>query len=180
MHDMSAQMRDDLIDLLPAMRAFARSLSGDRSDADDLVQETMVKVWANAGKFTPGTNLRAWVFTILRNNYYSGVRRRRREVDDATGSLTASLTCRPSQESAVALRDLQDALMQLPEEQREALILVGAAGLSYEEAAQISGCALGTIKSRVNRGRTKLLSLMQMDAPTDVFAEDRVLLAALP
>jgi RNA polymerase sigma-70 factor (ECF subfamily) len=172
-------LKKEILELLPALRAFARSLTSNRAEADDLVQETVVKAWGNFDKFVPGSNMRAWLFTILRNTYYSTVRKRRHEVVDATGAWAARVATRPRQESLIAWQDLQSMLALLPDEQREALILVGAAGLSYEEAAKVCGCALGTIKSRVNRGRARLLSLMKLDDSSDLCVEDRVMLAAV-
>jgi len=160
--------RDEVVGLIPALRAFAWSLSHNGSDADDLVQETLIKAWSNRDKFELGTNLRAWLFTILRNTYYTSLLRRRREVRDETGEYANSLHSAPTQDWSVAMRALQTALAQLPHQHREALILVGAAGLSYEEAAEICGCALGTIKSRVNRARTRLLKIMDADDASDV------------
>jgi RNA polymerase sigma-70 factor, ECF subfamily len=166
----TSSWRDEVVGLIPALRAFAWSLSHNGSDADDLVQDTLIKAWTNRDKFEPGTNLRAWLFTILRNTYYTNVLRRRREVRDETGEYAGGLRAPPTQDWSVAMRSLQVALQQLPDEHREALILVGAAGLSYEEAAEICGCALGTIKSRVNRARARLLKIMDADHPTDVMA----------
>jgi RNA polymerase sigma-70 factor (ECF subfamily) len=162
--------RDAVVSLIPALRAFAWSLSHNSSDADDLVQDTLIKAWTHRDKFETGTNLRAWLFTILRNTYYTAVVRRRREVSDETGKYAAALSTGPTQDWSLAMRSLQSALAQLPDEHREALILVGAAGLSYEEAADVCGCALGTIKSRVNRGRARLLKIMEADEPSDAFA----------
>jgi RNA polymerase sigma-70 factor (ECF subfamily) len=164
--------RDDVVALIPALRAFAWSLSHNASDADDLVQDTLIKAWTHRDKFELGTNLRAWLFTILRNTYYTAVVRRRREVRDETGKYAATLSTDATQDWSVAIRSLQTALAQLPDEHREALILVGAAGLSDEEAAEICGCALGTIKSRVNRARARLLKIMDADEPMDTFAGD--------
>jgi RNA polymerase sigma-70 factor (ECF subfamily) len=166
--------RDEVVGLIPALRAFAWSLSHNGSDADDLVQDTLIKAWTNREKFEPGTNLRAWLFTILRNTYYTSVLRRRREVRDETGEYADTLKTPPTQDWSVAMRSLQTALQQLPAEHREALILVGAAGLSYEEAAEICGCALGTIKSRVNRARARLLKLMDAEHANDVMALESV------
>jgi len=166
----TASWRDDVVALIPALRAFAWSLSHNGSDADDLVQDTLIKAWTNREKFEPGTNLRAWLFTILRNTYYTNVLRRRREVRDEQGEYASTLKAAPTQDWSVAMRALQTALQQLPDEHREALILVGAAGLSYEEAAEICGCALGTIKSRVNRARARLLKIMDATNATDVMA----------
>jgi len=164
--------RDDIVAMIPALRAFAWSLSRNGSDADDLVQETLIKAWSNRDKFEAGTNLRAWLFTILRNTYYTSVIRRRREVRDETGEYAGALKAAPSQDWSMAMHALQDALAQLPDEHREALILVGAAGLSYEEAAEICGCALGTIKSRVNRARTRLLRMMDAESSAQLLETD--------
>jgi RNA polymerase sigma-70 factor, ECF subfamily len=165
-----SEWRDQVVALIPALRAFAWSISRNGSDADDLVQDTLIKAWTNRDKFEDGTNLRAWLFTILRNTYYTQVLRRRREVRDDTGEYAGTLRTPATQDWSVAVRALQAALQKLPAEHREALILVGAAGLSYEEAAEICGCALGTIKSRVNRARARLLKIMEAEDITDVMA----------
>jgi RNA polymerase sigma-70 factor, ECF subfamily len=162
--------REDVIALIPALRAFAWSLSHNSADADDLVQDTLIKAWTHRAKFEPGTNLRAWLFTILRNTYYTAVVRRRREVADEDGKHAATLSAAPTQDWSVAVRSLRVALQQLPHEHREALVLVGAAGMTYEEAAEICGCALGTIKSRVNRARARLLRIMDAGVAEDTFA----------
>ncbi len=164
--------RNEVVAMIPALRAFAWSLSHNGSDADDLVQDTLIKAWTNRDKFEPGTNLRAWLFTILRNTYYTQISRRRREVRDETGEYANNLSSPPTQDWSVAMRALQAGLARLPDEHREALILVGAAGLSYEEAAEICGCALGTIKSRVNRARARLLKIMDAQEASDVMALD--------
>lgn len=166
----ASSWRDDVVELLPALRAFAWSLSHNSPDADDLVQETLIKAWSNRDKFESGTNLRAWLFTILRNTYYSNVVRRRREIPDEGGVYAGALKTAATQDWSLAVRALQAALSKLPDEHREALILIGAAGLSYEEAAEVCGCALGTIKSRVNRARAKLLKIMDAEDPSDVLA----------
>ena len=164
--------REEVVALIPALRAFAWSLSHNGSDADDLVQDTLIKAWTNRDKFEPGTNLRAWLFTILRNTYYTHVLRRRREVRDEQGEYAGQLRTPATQDWSVAMRTLQLALQRLPPEHREALILVGAAGLSYEEAAEICGCALGTIKSRVNRARARLLKIMDAEDANDVMVTE--------
>jgi len=164
--------RDEVVAMIPALRAFAWSLSRNGSDADDLVQDTLIKAWSNREKYEQGTNLRAWLFTILRNTYYTSITRRRREVRDETGEYASTLKSPPTQDWNMAMHALEAALDRLPDEHREALVLVGAAGLSYEEAAQICGCALGTIKSRVNRARARLLRIMEADAPADVLATE--------
>ena len=173
----SASWRNDVVALIPALRAFAWSLSHNSADADDLVQDTLIKAWTHRTKFEPGTNLRAWLFTILRNTYYTAVVRRRREVADDQGKHAASLFTAPTQDWSVAMRALQSALTRLPDEHREALILVGAAGLTYEEAAEICGCALGTIKSRVNRARAKLLKLMDAEEAGELMASETLVAA---
>jgi RNA polymerase sigma-70 factor (ECF subfamily) len=164
--------RDEVVGLIPALRAFAWSLSHNGSDADDLVQETLIKAWSNREKFELGTNLRAWLFTILRNTYYTNMVRRRREVPDEGGEYANGLRAPATQDWSIAMRSLQAALDQLPDEHREALILVGAAGLSYEEAAEVCGCALGTIKSRVNRARARLLKIMDAEDAAAVMAPE--------
>ncbi|MFG1345975.1 sigma-70 family RNA polymerase sigma factor [Xanthobacter autotrophicus DSM 431] len=171
-------LRHQVLEFLPALRAFARSLTRNRTEADDLVQETLLKALSNIDKFDPGTNLRAWLFTILRNTYYTEIRKRRRESDGISALSHQDTNIGPSQEWSATLSSLKDALSHLPDDQREALVLVGAAGLSYEEAAEVCGCALGTIKSRVNRARNKLLALMGADETADVVASDAVTLSA--
>ncbi len=146
-----------------SLRAFAVSLCGDKERADDLVQETLFKAWNHLESFKEGTNLKAWLFTILRNTYFSERRKRRREVEDADGVYAARLSTNPEQHGHMDMQDFRAALTQLPDDQREALILVGAAGFSYEEAAEISGCAVGTIKSRVNRARTRIATMLGLD-----------------
>lgn len=152
--------RTELGRVIPHLRAFGRSLSGNRDLADDLVQETLLKAWAARKRFQAGTNMRAWTFIILRNLFLSQMRRARfkGEWDDLTASKI--LAAPASQDRHVDLGDLQRALLHLPQPQREALILVGAGGFAYEEAAEICGCAVGTIKSRVARGRVALEQLM--------------------
>ncbi|AYG96141.1 sigma-70 family RNA polymerase sigma factor [Brevundimonas naejangsanensis] len=159
--------RGMLAQQIPALRAFAFSLARNRADADDLVQETLVKAWAHRTRFEAGTNLRAWLFTILRNSWYTGAAKRRREVADEEGRHAAGLTAEASQEWTAELTALQGALNTLPPEHREAIIMVGAAGLSYQEAADIAGCAVGTIKSRVNRARRRLALLLAHEIPLE-------------
>lgn len=157
----------ELIELLPSLRAFARSLSHNPAQADDLVQDTLVKALANVDRFEPGTNLRAWLFTILRNHYYSQLRKAKREVEDADGRMAARVAVRGEQDGSVDLEDFKLAFQQLQPDHREVLTLVGASGCSYEEAAEICGCAVGTIKSRVNRARRKLTELLGLDADAE-------------
>ena len=148
--------RDRLIAEIPHLRAFGASLSGSMQLADDLVQETLLKAWRHAGSFTEGTNFKAWLFTILRNTYYSIYRRRSREVQDSDGFHASQVTVSAGQHGHMDLADFRKALLRLPEEQREALVMIGAMGLSYEEAAEICHVAIGTMKSRVNRARMRL------------------------
>ncbi|MCE8007431.1 RNA polymerase sigma factor [Aestuariivita sp.] len=155
--------RDALVDHLPAMRAFATSLTRNSATADDMVQDTLVKAWTNIDKFEAGTNMRAWLFTILRNTYYSNRRKAKREVADVDGVHTESLSQKPDHDGRLHMSDFREAFAKLPDEQREALILVGASGFAYEEAADMCGVAVGTIKSRVNRGRKRLAELMHLD-----------------
>jgi RNA polymerase sigma-70 factor (ECF subfamily) len=159
----SKALRDDLLASIPNLRAFAVSLAGNSERADDLVQETLMKAWAKFDTFQEGTNLRAWLFTILRNEFYSQVRKRGREVEDAEGAYAARLASQPAQTGHMDMSDFREALGQLPADQREALILVGASGFSYEEAAEICECAVGTIKSRVSRARTRLAELLALE-----------------
>ena len=171
--------RDELVDHLPALRAFALSLTRESASADDLVQDTIVKAWTNIEKFQPGTNLRAWLFTILRNTFYSARRKTRREVSDSDGIHAARQATRPEHDGRLAMNDFKVAFDQLPDEQREALILVGGSGFSYEEAAQMTGVAVGTVKSRANRGRRKLAALLQMDEGEDLDMTDSTTLAVM-
>jgi RNA polymerase sigma factor (sigma-70 family) len=154
------EFKQELTRVIPHLRAFGRSLSGNRDLADDLVQETLLKAWAARTRFQAGTNMRAWTFIILRNLFLSQMRRARfkGEWDELTASKV--LAAPAGQEHHVELGDLQRALLHLPQPQREALILVGAGGFAYEEAAEICGCAVGTIKSRVARGRVALEALL--------------------
>jgi RNA polymerase sigma-70 factor, ECF subfamily len=154
--------REELLGAIPSLRAFAVSLSGRRDRADDLVQETLTKAWAHQDSFTPGTNLKAWLYAILRNEFYSQMRKKGREVEDVDGSFSSQLATHGEQQGHLDLADMRRALSHLPADQREALLLVGASGLSYEEAAQICGVAVGTIKSRVNRARGRLADLLKV------------------
>lgn len=161
---MSDTFRDEFLATLPALRGFARTFEKNAARADDLVQETVVKAWASRERFQEGSNMKAWLFTILRNAYISQFRKAKREVEDADGALTASLSEKGAQEGHMEFLDLRDALAELPADQREAVIMVGAAGLSYDEAAEIAGVASGTMKSRVSRGRARLSELMSEGA----------------
>jgi RNA polymerase sigma-70 factor (ECF subfamily) len=153
----------EIIACMPSLKAFAISICGNVTRADDLVQETMLRALANQASFQPGTNLQAWLFTILRNHFRSEYRKRRREVEDSDGHHAGSLKQQPSQEKHLEFEDFKEALETLPVEQKEALVLVGASGFSYDEAASILECAVGTTKSRVNRARTHLGKKLSVD-----------------
>ena len=167
-------LRDDILASVPSLRAFAISLSGNGDRADDLVQETLLRALANIDSFQPGSNLPAWLFTILRNLFRSDYRKRRREVEDADGSYAKTLKTQPAQNAHLEFEEFRAALDKLPQDQREALILVGASGFSYEDAAAICGCAVGTIKSRVNRARSKLSALLYVDGAEDFGPDETV------
>jgi RNA polymerase sigma-70 factor, ECF subfamily len=157
----------DLIAAIPSLRAFAVSLSQNADKADDLVQETLVKAWDKHESFQLGTNLKAWLFTILRNEFYSQMRKRGREVQDSDGAMTGRLAVHPSQHGKLDLQDFRAALETLPEDQREAIVLIGASGFSYEEAAEICNCAVGTIKSRVSRARSRLQDILKVSGEAE-------------
>lgn len=172
-------LHDQIVEVIPNLRAFSRSLVSNPAQADDLVQGALTRALSNLDKFEVGTNLRAWLFTILRNLYYSELRKRKREVEDADGGYAESLSTQPNQIAAMELQDFRAALAQLPAEQREALILIGASGFSYEDAANICECAVGTMKSRVNRARARLSDLMQLNGGDDLGGSDKTMAAAL-
>src|ERR1700692_1299426 len=165
-------VREAMLAAVPSLRAFAIALCGNIDRADDLVQEALLRALTNLSSFVQGTNMSAWLFTILSNQFRSEYRKRRREVEDADGLYAERLTSLPEQTSRLEINEFRQALKLLPPEQRESLILVGASGFSYEEAAQICGCAVGTIKSRVNRARSRLAEILSIDNSSD-FGPDR-------
>lgn len=171
--------REEIVDHVSALRAFAISLSQNSALADDLVQDTIVKAWTNFDKFQPGTNLRAWLFTILRNAYYSHRRKMVREVADPDGVMAMSLAEKPAHDGRLQLRELLVALGKLPEDQREAILLVGASGFTYEEAAEMCDVAVGTIKSRANRARTALAGMLDLTSNDTLDLTDGATLAVL-
>ena len=156
-----AAFKRDLVGLIPHLRAFARTLCGDPAAADDLAQDAMMKAWDARTSFQPGTNMKAWTFMILRNQFYSEKRRswRQSQLDQEAAERTLVAADDPA--APIALDELRQALGSLPDEQREALILVGAGGFAYEEAAEICGCAVGTVKSRVSRARRALHGILE-------------------
>jgi RNA polymerase sigma-70 factor (ECF subfamily) len=176
---MTTDPREEIVAHIGSLRAFARTLTRDATLADDMVQDTIEKAWSNIDKFQTGTNMRAWLYTILRNTYYSHLRKRNREVGDSDGSWAESLTVKPDHDGHLALQDFAAAFVQLPLDQREALMLIGASGFTCEEAAEMCGCATGTIKSRANRGRARLAELLGLQADETMEMTDGATLAAL-
>ncbi|WP_415182283.1 RNA polymerase sigma factor [Phaeovulum sp.] len=178
--DSSGDPRDELVEHIPALRAFAISLTRNVSAADDLVQDTIVKAWSNIEKFQHGTNFRAWLFTILRNTFFSDRRKRKREVPDPEGIHAGSLCEAPAHDGRLAFAEFRVAFDKLSDEHREVLVLVGAMGFSYEEAAETMHVAVGTVKSRANRARARLAELMGMAPGESVLADaDGITMAVL-
>ncbi len=171
--------KDELVTHLPALRSFALSLTRNRATADDMVQDTVVKAWTNIDKFQVGTNMRAWLFTILRNNFYSSRRKLNREVADVDGVFTQTLSVKPDHDGRMQLADFKKAFEQLPDEQREALILVGASGFTYQEVADMTGTAVGTVKSRANRARARLTELLHLDEGDQMELTDAATMAVV-
>lgn len=166
MPDEKRDPRDDIALYVRDLRAFAMSLARNHATADDLVQDTIVKAWSKFDKFTLGTDLRAWLFTILRNTFFSHRRKISREVPDPDGVFAGKLSVLPQHDGLLALREFQTAFARLSAEHREVLMLVGANGYSYDEAAQMMGVATGTAKSRASRARAQLATMMGMTSPT--------------
>jgi len=175
---LSDDLRQDLLKTIPHLRAFAISLTGKLDQADDLVQEAILRGLTHIDRFEPGTSMQAWLFTILRNQFHTHFRKSRREVEDPDGAMAGMLSTLPEQHGHLDLGDLQAALAKLPAHQREVLVLIGAEGLSYEETAQIVGANVGTVKSRMNRARARLAELMHITGEGDL-EPDRVIRAAL-
>ncbi|MGH8260834.1 MAG: sigma-70 family RNA polymerase sigma factor [Steroidobacteraceae bacterium] len=156
---------DEMVSLVPQLHTFARSLCRDGVRADDLVQEALLRAFNNIQRFKPGTNLKAWLFTIVRNEHYSQLRRRKFEAHDIPSDALPEPSVPPDHDGELELRDLNRALASLSPGQRAALLLVSASGFSYDEAASICGCAVGTIKSRVARARSSLLAMLEGRMP---------------
>jgi RNA polymerase sigma-70 factor (ECF subfamily) len=152
--------RTELVSHLPHLRAVARALTGHRDRADDLVNDTVLKALSAEAQFQPGTYLKAWLMTILRNHYINGLRRTRIEVETIGDIPESALPSAPNQEHVVEVNEVANALQRMSVEHREILVLVSAAGLSYEEASEVCGCAVGTIKSRLNRARSELKKVL--------------------
>ncbi|HLK24991.1 MAG TPA: sigma-70 family RNA polymerase sigma factor [Caulobacteraceae bacterium] len=161
---MEGRFKRELVALIPHLRAFARTLTGDQASADDLAQDALMKAWDARASYQMGTNMKAWTFMILRNQFYSEKRRSWRQTQLDQDSAERSLVAVDDPQAPVALDELRLGLGMLPPEQREALILVGAGGFAYEEAAEICGCAVGTVKSRVSRARRALQHILETGA----------------
>ena len=157
------EFKTELLSIIPNMRAFALSLTRSSDRADDLVQETLMKAWNKHYLYQPGTNLKAWTFTIMRNEFYSQMRKKGREVQDSDGLFAAKLATHAEQHGHMDMKDFRSALESLPFDQREAVMLIGGEGFSYEEAAEMIGVAVGTVKSRVSRARTKLAEVLALE-----------------
>lgn len=160
---MDRSLEAEMLRLVPNLRAFAVSLTADIEKADDLVQETLLRGLTYIDRFQAGTNLGAWLTTILRNQFYTMHRKRRWEAEDPDGALSARLAVHPRQGARLDYEDMLKALAKLSERQREAVLLIGAEGYSYEEAARICNTSIGTIKSRVNRARTRLAEILGLN-----------------
>ena len=167
--DPDEMFRDQLVAIIPSLRAFARGLCGSRDMADDLAQDAMTRAWAARESFTLGTNFRAWMFMILRNQFYTTIRKNARETSLDPEFAERMLIEAPAQQHAIHVSDVAKVLQKLPAEQREVLMLIGANGVSYEEAAEIIGCAIGTIKSRLSRGRSALAEMIDGPQGDEVF-----------
>ena len=154
--------RNDLVAALPGLRVFALSLAVNPTRADDLVQETLLKAWANQHRFVPGSNFKAWLCTILRNQFYTECRKAKREVEDVEGAAAARSIALPAQEHGIELQKVWAVIAKLPAPQREALLLVAGQGMTYEAAGQLVGCQTGTMKSRVSRARAFLADALRM------------------
>jgi RNA polymerase sigma-70 factor (ECF subfamily) len=163
--DLDLSTRSTMLDAMPHLHKFAVSLCRDFDRANDLTQQTLLRACANIDKFKAGSNMIAWLFTILRNEYYSEYRKRRREIEDINGIYAESLTHEPDQIASLEYNELRAALDELPDEMRRALILVGSDGVCYAQAARAFNCAEGTIKSRVHRARARLAEALSIDRP---------------
>ncbi len=170
--------RDDasIVDLIPALRAFARTFYRQPSDADDLVQETLLKALKSFDSFQPHTRLKSWMFTIMRNTFYTRAKVYAREAPGAMDCVDSRPAVEASQEWSLRSREVRDAIERLPHHHREVLVLIGVLGVSYEETAEICGCAIGTIKSRLNRARQRILDELGEATPNTVVEHDTTFL----
>jgi RNA polymerase sigma-70 factor (ECF subfamily) len=163
--DLDPSTRSTLLDAMPHLHKFAVSLCRDSDRANDLTQQTLLRACASIDKFEAGSNMIAWLFTILRNEYYSDYRKRRREIEDINGTYAESLTLEPDQIASLEYNELRAALEKLPDDMRRALILISSDDVCYAQAAQTFNCAEGTIKSRVHRARARLAEALSIDWP---------------
>ncbi|HEV7258715.1 MAG TPA: sigma-70 family RNA polymerase sigma factor [Bosea sp. (in: a-proteobacteria)] len=166
--DGALPLQQQILAFAPQLRAYAMSLSRSADKSDDLVQETMLRAISKIDTFHPGTKLGAWLTTILRNCYLSDLRRRRHEVEDVDGCYSEALHVAPEQEGLLEYKEFCAALRAIPFDQREALMLVGAAGLSYEDTAALCRTSTGTIKSRINRARSRLAALLGIERTSEI------------
>ncbi|TPI10998.1 sigma-70 family RNA polymerase sigma factor [Mesorhizobium sp. B4-1-3] len=164
-----------VVDLIPALRAFARTFCRVPDDADDLVQETLTKGLANLDKFEPGTRLKSWLFTIMRNTHYTRIKAAAREAPGLLDCASSRPISEPSQDWSVQSKEVHQAIQKLPSHQREVLVLIGVLGVSYEETAEICGCAVGTVKSRLNRARAGVLEFLGESSPQALIERRRQL-----
>jgi len=163
---MNDPFQDQVVALIPRLRAYAMSLSGSSAEADDIVQDALMRAWRFRDGYQMGTNLRAWLYRIVRNAFYTHAAKRRDTIEDVDGRWAATLSCTPDQEWRVQYGELLRAMGQLSPDARDALLLVVSSGLSYQEAAEICGCAVGTMKSRVNRARGRLAQIVDFEPST--------------
>ena len=168
----TASPRTEIVALIPALRAFARTFYRETSEADDLVQETLTRALTSIHQFRPGTSMKSWLFTIMRNTFYTKVRVETREAPGAAECVSLRPAADATQEWSARGREMERAIQRLPEQQREVLMLIGVLGVSYEEAAAICGCAMGTVKSRLNRARIRLLEELGEATPDSSLERD--------
>ena len=177
----SSPEEHEIVRLLPALRAFARTFFRDADSADDLVQETLMKGLANIHQFRPGTSMKSWLFTIMRNAFYTRARLSRRELPGSADSVSVRPARDPPQESSARARETAAAIQTLPPDQREMILLIGVRGVSYDEASSICGCAMGTVRSRLSRARLRLLKELQEESiVSSLQASDDYPVASLP
>ena len=169
----TATAKSEIVELIPALRAFARTFYKDPSAADDLVQETLMRALASIHQFRPGTAMKSWLFTIMRNAFYTKIKIETREAPSAADCASSRPATNATQEWSARGREIAEAIERLPEQQREVIMLIGVLGVSYEEAAQICECAIGTIKSRLNRARQRLLEELGEDSPDASWEQDQ-------
>lgn len=162
------EVQRSVVALIPPLRGFARSITRDAGEADDLLQETLLRALANLHQFTPGTNLKAWLFTILRNTHIATAKKRSRERTLTASVAAEDVGAAPPQKWLAATGAMKDALDQLPNDQREVVVLIGGLGFSYEECVEVCGCAMGTVKSRLNRARARLATILGAESVDEI------------